>query len=867
MPLPNINTSDTPLLIAYKQSFYEIVEALLEHSPKLFPLQAESNCSPFHEACSAGDIKMVQLFLKAVKHRCNLPEYKKQSLDFYYNGCTPFYIACENGLLNLVEILYKFHQENSTRVSLSVNATTKTTQRTPLHAAVQSGNIDLVKFLLSIKSIEINVEGYPSGSAEVELIEFHQKHAQGREIPKNCFKEKESIQEDEENDECQSGGMVLSRTFTSLASSTVQPVQAQRIKRNISTDFKAFPANLTTRRQYHSEQRTHQFICICEDSETGMLNFQLKNNEESQSKEFNSLLMTPLAEACAYYHPAIVELLLKQGAKDNGGLACRIAHLIQRPDLIQLILSYCTLLRDSNPSLAVNGDLSNVELNWSHLKLPHCEGKWLGNECKYHPLHKTQIGDTGYAPASKYKELNLGYDTVSVVHLDHNQLTDVPIELFQLQNVQFINLSNNKLACLPDESMNSREGAITGWSCPKLREINVSRNQLTCIPACLWKVTNIESIICSNNNLICLQNAPDNIPGDSQLKFVNFSSNGMSGTVSQFLFELPSLRVVDLSKNNIENLPSTVWNCATLNDLNLSNNQLKNLPLYMPEKASLRKKYSHSQGLGADQVLGGKAKMEAPTADQVVKDNTPLLAGMKITSVTQADKCIYSSLDKLDLSMNKLTSFPEHLACVAPNLTDLNVSINELKEIDVQFLPALLRKLTANNCGLTQIGNVHIQSKQNDINQNCGHADSATPTCQHRNHTQLPNLTTMDLTGNKIEQLQLIRRHAFGEEANYDKKEEVFCPNITPGIDLLYPALEYLYLAKNNLMCKFNPNIGHQMHLKDIQLRENPNLESLPDEFGFLKNKNLSTLSSDIPELKDKKLEEILAKFRLKLKP
>ena len=141
------------------------------------------------------------------------------------------------------------------------------------------------------------------------------------------------------------------------------------------------------------------------------------------------------------------------------------------------------------------------------------------------------------------------------------------------------------------------------------------------------------------------------------------------------------------------------------------------------------------------------------------------------------------------------------------------------------------------------------KSYQSEMSRNCRHTKAKEPNCLHRNHIQLPNLRSMDLSGNKITHMQLLHHQYADHQVDFGKMEQSYDPKKV-SIDLLYPALEGLNLVNNNLMDEFNPNIGHQRYLKWIKLSGNHCLERIPMQFGLLKNGQLTELSMDhLPNL------------------
>ena len=84
-------------------------------------------------------------------------------------------------------------------------------------------------------------------------------------------------------------------------------------------------------------------------------------------------------------------------------------------------------------------------------------------------------------PGAGLKELSpLSIADVRYTHisLPGNSLTSIPEELFQLQTLLTLNLSNNSLQKVPP---------VIRWNCPKLRELNLSHNLLVDTPPGLFK--------------------------------------------------------------------------------------------------------------------------------------------------------------------------------------------------------------------------------------------------------------------------------------------------------------------------------------------------------------------------------------------
>lgn len=876
-PLHNLHDSKTPLLVACRKKYHGVAEILLRHSPKLLFISEHNGPSPLHEACKRDDSAMVKLLLQVLYGYIHSPDYNKEhkiSLDFLdEQGRTPLFYACSCGNLDIVKQLIGFQLENTASVSLDVNLATKLSQRTALHAAIQSGNLEIVSLLLTVKGIAVDSEGRPTQETHKKVIELHKLKI--GEIPHAQRKES-----------TQSAGVPSVSSWDELEDAVVMPVSdlppitpELEARSPIGTDYPhprayttaASPTSPTPQGNGIPKNRSQTEVGssgagkislrIFENTKTGELNFR-------EGKNFDFLMLTPLAEACANGHAEIVKLLLRHGAHDISGLACRIASFIKRHDLMQWILSYHTGLKASqqtkdDDSAELSMDSSSLELKWDHLKLPQCSGEWLSSAAEYHPSGKELSGGR-----SNLKHLTMGFGNISAVHMEANQLAEVPIELFQLRNVKKINLSSNKLVSLPfsgDASSYQTPGG--GWACCDLVELNLSSNRLMHLPVCMWQLPGIKKFLCSKNKLATLLPEDQQVPRGSQLLAKELTNVDLSGNsltdVSPFFFNLPNLQVVNLSSNALTSLPETLWKCDSLQELNLSDNQLKELPMCQPEKvyrAACSQDHSYTfPFMQHTELHEGQEWIHVarpdPSLEESISSIRPLQTGQASLG-GQREQFDYSKLHMLNLSKNKFSTFPEALACFAPNLTNLDISSNHLADIDVHLLPSRLKKLTARNCDITKIGTTILSPQLSLMKQNCRHESSKGLACQHRKHTQLLYLTNLDLSHNNITYMQLVQQQPAEEITDFGETEKKYDKNVT-SLDLLYPVLDNLNLMSNNMLGKFNPNIGHQTHLKSIKLSGNKFLERIPMEFAHLKNtRRLTELDmKDLPSLVDPPIE------------
>ena len=925
-PLHNLNNEDTPLLMACRKSNHVIAHLLLKHSPKLMFLQdAQSRLSPLHVACSREDVKMVQMILDHMRRLIQKGDYddeKQLDLDFRDNlGRTPFFNACYYGYTEIVKMLIDFQVEYSCIATLNVNAALKQTQRTPLHAAVRKGNNEIVRMLLQSKDIEVNVEARPSGKTHQRLIRILQKKLHGRILPvqDSIDEERGSASPDRpiSTPEATSppsfldphtpitGGTTTSFTSTSQGStgaidngisrfrSTTTPNRTTPEPAETRTALTFRPKSSTPENQRVKKRSTTEAVNTGDsnigvfENHNGKLHVLLLN-QGSRQKSFEHLLVTPLAEGCAYGYSEIMNALLQHGAQDDTGLACRIAHLVQKPELVQLILAYhCRLAERKAEQKKPPGFAKTVglQLHWDHKKLPVVHGPWLSENSFFYPPKRQDSDDnpdTGYSTRSglHYRRLprplslvEANYTAIRVIHLEQNHLESVPLEMFMLPNLAEIDLSYNQLTKLPEKENYLPEN-LCGWICTEVEDLNLSHNMLVKIPPCIWALPGLKRLQASYNNLETL--LPDrgseisNEILSESLETIDLAHNQLN-VLPRFIFEFLSLKRAILYHNQLETLPETLWTCNTLQELIVNNNQLVSLPWCEPEHTMIASRTEMGPPdliRQSERALTGKVEVR-PKFDrnssvykrqvsQVTLQGIKPLGGLQELSWSNystagTEGCDYSSLYKLILAHNRLEVFPEALPCLAPNLTELDVSNNTFKQIDIQFIPQSIKKFTARNCKIEKFGNCLKEDLYMQVVKNCRHSKTFGLPCQHRSHPRLPCLTNLILSGNKLRFFQLIHHDPLTHGNEDPGKEENtlgFYPIIS-SLDLLYPALEGLDLSSNNLQDEFNPNIGHHSHLKWIWLRRNNELLKIPMEFAYLKNTRQFTelLIEDLPNL------------------
>ncbi|KAM4554332.1 leucine-rich repeat serine/threonine-protein kinase 2 [Fundulus diaphanus] len=329
---------------------------------------------------------------------------------------------------------------------------------------------------------------------------------------------------------------------------------------------------------------------------------------------------------------------------------------------------------------------------------------------------------------------------------------------------------------------------------------------------------NSKSVLGSGENSAALPKEKERI------RLVDLSGNEL-GSLSCFLddaFVQQQLRHVlrlDLSSNSLLEFPSAICqSLKSLTRLDLQGNQLQWLPddlLALPSLSMLNVSRN---------CLG------------------PVL------SFDPAVTC--TSLRQLNLSFNKITTFPYELGCTMEKLEELFMEGNSLTDLcSALYLPEIkLLDVSKNNVEnispdfLTSCPK--LETFNASMNKLCSlsqlPAKLTTLKLANNNFTQipeavlnLPNLRSVDMRTNNMDVLP-----GPGCWASCSIRELMFSQNCIKGLDLSGPInrwarLEKLHLSDNKLS-EIPPQIGMIEGLTSLDVSRNSSLRSFPDEMGKL---------------------------------
>ena len=193
---------------------------------------------------------------------------------------------------------------------------------------------------------------------------------------------------------------------------------------------------------------------------------------------------------------------------------------------------------------------------------------------------------------TRVKVLNLSHNKIKMSRPQHSVGSSVMLEN--------LNLSHNEEKCFPEflgdlfpaltslyvTGNNMKKLPDSSLKLKRLKTLDLSNNQLTEIPhEFISECFSLETLLASNN---CLTTLPEAVaPSLTNLKTIRLNKNNLGEksskkqfSIPRFLLKLPIVKVLDLSSNNLDEIPPPIsWSTQQLKELILADNKIKKLSL------------------------------------------------------------------------------------------------------------------------------------------------------------------------------------------------------------------------------------------------------------------------------------------------
>ncbi|KAG9511081.1 Protein flightless-1, partial [Fragariocoptes setiger] len=296
-------------------------------------------------------------------------------------------------------------------------------------------------------------------------------------------------------------------------------------------------------------------------------------------------------------------------------------------------------------------------------------------------------------------------NSLLVLNLSHNQLTDAPTDIERCSQLLVLNLGHNEIQTIRDQIFVHLVGLL---------HLDLSNNLLKTVPPQLGRLTNLQTLVLSNNPLgehqmrqierlkslrelrisntqRTVQNMPRNLGTISTLVELDLSSNQLH-RIPEDLADLKNLRRINLSENCISKLPDEIgdwW--PKLESLNLSSNRLTKLPSSICKMCNLRRLYLNDNQLdfeGLPSNIGKLKQLEVLMAASNRLELIPegvfrcgrlkklILTNNRLITLPDTIHLLYD-LDTLELSGNPdLIMPPKHVSESSKNIEYYNIDFS-----------------------------------------------------------------------------------------------------------------------------------------------------------------------------------------------
>nr|XP_056700168.1 leucine-rich repeat-containing G-protein coupled receptor 6 isoform X4 [Euleptes europaea] len=156
-----------------------------------------------------------------------------------------------------------------------------------------------------------------------------------------------------------------------------------------------------------------------------------------------------------------------------------------------------------------------------------------------------------------------GLYNLKILMLQNNQLSRIPAEaLWDLPNLQSLHLHNNQIQSL---GMQGFEGLHS------LETLDLNYNELVEFPVAIRTLGQLQELGFHNNNIKAIPEKA--FAGNPLLQIMTLTRAGIHLLPGGMCQQLPSLQVLELSHNQIEELPS-FHRCQKLEEISLQHNQI-----------------------------------------------------------------------------------------------------------------------------------------------------------------------------------------------------------------------------------------------------------------------------------------------------
>ena len=596
-----------------------------------------------------------------------------------------------------------------------------------------------------------------------------------------------------------------------------------------------------------------------------------------------------------------VKLLLEFGFYHGLVMAITVAVFQKERDILRILLYYHTMIVNAlhlatvHPNNTVS--LSVGAIKWDELNLQHIDVLWLRDTFSAIEFISRIFNDPVCTMQDKSRYEQQFFRQLGVHCLDY--------------------CTTNPNLLTPSASLLLPISSLSSYHLIPIKEVNLSENQLHSVPTELFQMPHVRILQLNNNEL---QELPTSTTGEAiytspRLRQLFLDWNKLQTIPEDLCHGLGnSLEELNISFNELTDLPPGIWVMKKLRRLTLEHNQLHRLHYFSEPKYFFNGEVSRkivasfeASHCGLQRTESGRLEEDQEYMRSLEEDlirlasfirtlhtlreepytinpfekaidihwqrfrhldmslplNSRPTTDIETCSSVEEDKESLmiqnglSSLQILNLSQNNFVTFPWDLPCLAPSLQRLDLRKNKITHFDIIHSPPT--ELSTLWLSYNIIANT---MKQRAPSLPCGspllllsnQPERNNTYCTHCHRFQLENLTNLALDHNCLVNFEVVRpRLGSSNEIPSDIAESY--DSII--IDSLFPRLCVLSLA-NNFLDEVPRKIHKLTMLSSLNLSFNA-ITSLPEEMGKMDPHillNLQLTDLFLPEIPPSELQE-----------